>query len=319
MPHRLKKTLSDRPALFIVLLVFCMAIWGGSWTSGKLVADAVHPFVLSFLRFFVTFLCFVPAVIVLRQNLKIGLKGLLFAAAAGALMNLYSYLFFRGLEPGQAGLGGVLVTSLNPVFTFLLSLALFRMRIGAGRIIGLALGVAGGLVILEIWNISPASLLSSGNLVFIIGSVVWSILTIVSGEAQKRATIFAFGFFMYGFSSLFGLPFALAAGLADVVKLDLGFWLNILYLGAASTFFATSVFFYAARKLTAGRASSFSLFTPVFAVVSSYFVLGEIPTVFTITGGVIAMIGIYLINRKGKQDPAPRSAAMKGDAADVEK
>ncbi len=126
MLHRLRKILSDRPVLFIVLLVFCMAIWGGSWTSGKLVANIVHPFVLAWLRFFVTFLCFIPAVAVFRQSLKIGWKSLLVSAVAGALMNLYSYLFFWGLEPGQPGLGGVLVTSCNPVFTFLLALAVFR-------------------------------------------------------------------------------------------------------------------------------------------------------------------------------------------------
>jgi drug/metabolite transporter (DMT)-like permease len=307
--HKLRKTLSERPALFTVLLVFCMAIWGGSWTSGKLVANAVHPFVLAFLRFFVTFLCFIPAVAVFRQRLRIGLKSLLFSAAAGALMNLYSYLFFWGLEPGQPGLGGVLVTSCNPVFTFLLSLAFFRKRIGAREIVGLALGVAGGLVILEIWSVSLARLLASGNLIFIIGSVVWSLLTIVSGEAQRRTTIFAFGFYMYGFSSLLGLPFALPFGLADALRLDLGFWLNLVYLGAASRFFATSVYFYAAKKISAGRASSFSLFTPLFAVVSSYVVLGEIPTIFTILGGLIAMIGIYLINRKGKPELAPRGVA----------
>ncbi len=160
--------------------------------------------------------------------------------------------------------------------------------------------MAGGLVILEIWNASLGRLLASGNLVFLVGSVVWSVLTIVSGEAQKRTSLFTFGFYMYGFSSLFGLPFALPFASAGILRLGPGFWLNIVYLGAASTFFATSVYFYAAKKLSAGRASSFSLFTPVFAVVSSFFILGEIPTIFTVIGGAAAMVGIYLINRKAK-------------------
>jgi drug/metabolite transporter (DMT)-like permease len=291
---------------FVVLLIFAMAVWGGSWTSAKLIANTVHPLVLTFLRFFVTFLCFVPAVAIRRQSLKIDLRSLLFTAAAAVLMNLYSFLFFAGLEPGRPGSGGVLVTTLNPVFTFALSLLIYKKRIGPKAIVGLALGVAGGLVLLHIWNASFAGLLSSGNFMFVIASAVWALLTIISGEAQKKTPLFVFGFYMYGISTLIGFGCALPFGLEQAFRQSPTFWLNILYLGAASTFFATSVYFFAAKKISANRASSFSLFVPVFAVLASLFVLGEIPTIFTVIGGAIAMIGIYLINRKAKARP-PRS------------
>jgi drug/metabolite transporter (DMT)-like permease len=43
------------------------------------------------------------------------------------------------------------------------------------------------------------------------------------------------------------------------------------------------------------------LLVPFFAVVISYFVLDEIPKVFTIAGGILAMASIYLINKKSER------------------
>ena len=120
-------------------------------------------------------------------------------------MTVYNQLFFRGLKNGLAGAGGVLVTTTNPLFTYAFWIILYKKQLKAGAIIGLILGLIGGLVLLEIWRISLDALLLSGNLFFIIASIIWAFITLTSQETQKRTGFLTYCFYLYGLSSLFGL------------------------------------------------------------------------------------------------------------------
>ncbi len=283
---------------FIFLLVLSMMIWGGSWTSAKLVANTVSPFNLAFLRFFLSFLSFIPMLFIFREKLVIDRKTLVLILFSSVLVVSYNILFFLALKTGLAGAGGVLVTSINPVFTFLLSMIIFKKRISIRESAGFLLGLAGGLVLLQIWDTNPAKLFASGNLIFIMASLVWALLTITGGEVQKKVSIFVFSFYMYGISSVMEFFIALPFGIKEIFRADWLFWLNFFYLSIISTVFATSVYFLSSKKISANRTSSFILLVPLFAVVISFFVLKEIPKISTIIGGILSMAAIYLINRK---------------------
>ena len=296
MIHKFKNQIRSNEYFFIVLLIAAMAIWGGSWTSGKIVSGVVTPVVLTFLRFFISFIAFIPLLVIFKEKLSIDKKSLLLTMLASVFVVAYNILFFLGLEVGMAGAGGVLVTSINPIFTFLLSLIIFRTAISLKEIIGLVLGLTAGLILVGIWNIN--NLFVSGNLIFLIASAIWSVITITGAEVQKKNSLFTYSFYLYGMSSLMMLPFAIPSGLMDIFKADHVFWLNVLYLSVISTVFATSVFFFSSKKISANRASSFILLVPVFALGVSFLVLGEIPNLPTIIGGIMAICGTYLINRK---------------------
>jgi drug/metabolite transporter (DMT)-like permease len=286
--------------LFIVLLIVAMAVWGGSWVSGKIITSSMHPLAVAFYRFVITFLAFIPTLFILRQKPVIDRTTVLLIAGGAAIMTGYNLLFFAGLSTGLSGSGGVLVTSINPVFTFLIASVLFRKKIRARDVVGMVLGVTGGLVLLEVWQLSAGDLMSSGNLMFIIASVLWAVLTIVSGQAQKRVSVFVYCFYLYGIASLISFFIALPFGIEKAFLPDPAFWTNIVYLSVVTSFCATTIYFFASKKLSAGRASSFSLFVPFFAVMISFLVLGEIPKPVTVIGGLCAMGAIYLINGKSR-------------------
>jgi drug/metabolite transporter (DMT)-like permease len=284
---------------FIILIIISMMIWGGSWVSAKFVSSLVAPEVLVFWRFLITFLSFIPVVIIFKENLKVDIKSLIILFICALILAVYNFLFFTGLKIGFAGAGGVLVTCINPIFTFIISLIIFKVKIHLKEAIGLILGLIGGLVILQIWNISISKLLLSGNLVFLIASLSWATLTIVSQRVQKKVSLFVFSFYLYGFSTLITFFFALPHGIITVFDLHISFWLNILYLAIISTTFATTVFFLGSRRLGSNSASSFMFLVPVSALFFSFIILHEIPNIFTISGGILAMTAVYLINYKG--------------------
>jgi drug/metabolite transporter (DMT)-like permease len=279
---------------FVILLIFAMAIWGGSWTSAKIIADSVSPAVLTFIRFFISFISFIPMLVIFKERPYIGGKSAVLTAVSSLLMVSYNILFFLGLKHGSAGAGGVLVTSINPVFTFLLSLLIFKTGISARETIGLSLGLVAGVILLGIWNID--NLFMSGNMIFLSASIVWAFLTLTVSEIQKNTSIFVYSFYMYGLSSLILFFISIPYGLTDISRMDGIFWINIVYLSVISTVFATSIFFIGSKRLSANRASSFMLLVPVFAVIISFFILGENPRISTVIGGIVAICGIYLMN-----------------------
>jgi drug/metabolite transporter (DMT)-like permease len=298
MNNRFIKAIKSSDSIFIILLIMAMLIWGGSWTSGKIVAKSVHPFVLGFVRFFITFLSFIPALIIFKEKLSVDKRTFILITASSLLLILYITLFFLGLQLGMAGAGGVLANCIIPIFTFLLSLIFLKKKIVLKEIIGLILGFSAGLILLEIWNTGYAKLFNSGNIFFIIASFIWALITIISGEVQKKLSIFVFSFYMYGIATVIWFFLALPFEPQKVFNMDSVFWINILYLSVISTFGANSIYFFSSKKISASKTSSFLLLVPLFAVIISFFVLGEIPKTYTIAGGVLTMISIYLINKK---------------------
>jgi drug/metabolite transporter (DMT)-like permease len=298
MNNRLFKYLKSKESFFAILLIFAMLIWGGSWTSGKIIAKSVHPFVLGFVRFLITFLSFIPTLVIFKEKLSVDKRTLLLTVICSLLLILYITLFFLGLQLGMAGAGGVLVNCIIPIFTFLLSLVFFKKNIALKDIIGLVLGFIAGLILLEVWNTGFDKLFNSGNFFFIIAAFVWALITIISGEIQKKLSIFVFSFYMYGIATVIWFFIALPYEPQKVFSMDMGFWINIFYLSVISTFVANSVYFFSSKKISASKTSSFLLLVPFFAVIISFFILDEIPGIYTIAGGILAMISIYLINKK---------------------
>ncbi|MCX6639656.1 MAG: DMT family transporter [bacterium] len=292
-------TLHKNPsnALFTLLMLLAMTAWGGSWVSAKLIAHLESPEVLIFWRFLFTFVSFLPVMLILKKSFRLSRSGLLKVVLGALLIVGYNKFFFLGLQFGLAGAGGVLVTTLNPVLTFLFALLLFKKAISRNQILGLILGFIGGAILLEIWKFSAEHLLHSGNAYFLIASVSWALLTLTSEKSRNDLSPIVFSFYVYGVSALLDLFLAMPhGGVFKVFQHDALFWLNIVYLSIFATTFATTVYFIASGRLGSQKASSFIFLVPVSAVLLSWGMLHETPKIPTIIGGLIAISAVYLIN-----------------------
>jgi drug/metabolite transporter (DMT)-like permease len=292
--HNYKKSTLILP----LLMVISMIIWGGSWVSAKILSQRLPPETLSFWRFLLSFVSFVPFIFMLPKPIRFNFRGFVYSAFGAILMSLYMYFFFMGLESWFAGYAGVFVTSMIPLMTFLFSLALYRKGSSATEIIGLALGMTGAAILLKLWEFDSGLFLSSDNLLLIICPSLWALLTICSQRAAVNISIYVFSFATYGFSTLLFLPSAIDQGIWAVLNQDMEFWFNMFFLSVLSGTIATTIFFVAAEKLGAYHASAYAFLVPFSALMLSWIFLGETPEISTIIGGTIAIIAVYMINRE---------------------
>ncbi len=227
----------------ISLMLLSMTIWGGTWTSSKVIANMAAPEVLIFWRFLFTAVSMLPVMFLYRKSFSIPRKSIGLLLLGTLFLLLYNKFFFWGLQNGLAGAGGVLVTTLNPILTFLFSIIIFRRKAKRMQLAGLTIGLIGGAIILHIWSIDLTSLFASGNAFFLLATTCWALLTITSEKSKRVVSPFVFSFYVYCFLTIIDFFLALPSGVFRVFSFGHIFWWNILYMSVFATTFATTVFF----------------------------------------------------------------------------
>ena len=286
-----------------ILLLLAMTAWGASWTSGKMIADFAAPQLIIFWRFTVTFLTFIPIMLFFKKPFKLNRKAFIQVTLGALFIISYNNCFFTGLTHGFAGAGGVLVTTLNPIFTFIMSLIIFKRKLTIKGASGILLGLLGGLMILQIWEVNLDKLITSGNLFFALASFSWASLSVTSEYSKKDVSPLVFSFYVYGMAALLDLIFVNPSELSMPLHFSFTFWFNLVYLSLFATTFATTIYFAASTHLGSHRSSSFIFLVPFSAVLISWMILGEKPQFTTILGGITAIAAVYLINAVRQEKP----------------
>ena len=285
--------------IFSILLVVAMLFWGSSWPSSKILVSYAGADIVTFWRFFFALLASLPLIIILRIPLRIAKENCKFLFLASLFNCLYSIAYFVGLNYGSAGKGGVLVTTLTPIFAYLLTIFIAKLKkdstkkVQKNEILGLGLGILAGICLLNLGSLQE--LFGKFNTLFVFCALDWALLTLVC--QRIRIHPIAINFYITLFSVVIFSPLLVFNQNAFVVfSFDGYFWSMLFIVSVLSTAIGTSIYYMGIAQVGAAKASTFALLVPAFALLSSYFILCEIPSVLTLIGGTIAVCATYLIN-----------------------
>ncbi|MBK7039256.1 MAG: DMT family transporter [Bacteroidetes bacterium] len=293
-------SLAKNKHFLIVGISLSMLIWGMSWPSAKVLSHYGKPLEIALIRFVFTFISLFVLLHVLKVKLSIQTKGLPSLLIASVLIALYSMLFFTGILKGMPGAGGVLVTTMTPIVSYMLALIIQKRKPSGKELIGLLIGLLAGCILLSIWN-HASQILQSGNLFFILSTLVWAILSRITALSFKYGSPLAFSLWMYLLCILILTCFVDLQSIKQIlIKGDTMFWGNMLFNGIVNTGIATTFFFYATSKIGAEKTSSFIYIVPFAAAISSYIAIGEIIQWNTIVGGLLGIVAVWVINKKIK-------------------
>lgn len=282
---------------FYILLVIAMISWGFAWPSAKSIVGLENPNVIIFWRFLATAISILPILLWRKESLRLpDIKSFFQVCVGGVLYTVYNQFFLLGLSSGFAGAGGVLVTTMNPIFTYILGHLLQKQYPGKKDAFGLLLGLSGGLVLLHIWDKPTEGVFQSGNIFFLLCAFSWAILSMNSHSTGQKISPLVYSFYVFTIGTIFDFIFALPYGLSNVFSLDWMFWGQIFYLSVISTTFGTTVYFFASTKLGSRIASSFIFLVPATAVLGSWIFLGEVPSLTTLFGGSLAVSAVLILN-----------------------
>ena len=280
-------------------MVFAMITWGYSWVGAKILGPYGHVSTKIFLRFFFASIALIPILLKYRIPFRIDKKGFIFILWNSISLCSYNYFYFKSTHMGLAGVGGVLVTTLNPILTSLFVFSfLVRSSAKLKEFIGLIMGLTGGSIIMRLWEMDIALMISSGNIFYILASCSWVSVTITSQKSKNHIHFLTYSFWSFLSSSLLSFSFCEIESISQTINYDWIYWLNIFLLSIVVMSFANTMYFFASSKIGAVKASSFIFVVPLTAIIFSKIILNEQVLYTTVLGGVLSIIAVYLINRK---------------------
>ena len=280
-------------------LVIAMIFWGISWPSSKILTFYTDPFTLMFLKFFISAIALIPIFLLLNDKRFFSAQVIKPLVVATFFIILYNLFFFYGLKYGLAGLGGIVVTGSNPIFTFLIVAIIDKINIPKRKKVALIIGLIGTAITLHIENLNLKELVDGGNLFFLLASLSWSLVTIYSTNAKQHLNSLLFSIYLYAGSSVITyVLFIDNNSLIEIFTFEFLFWVNLFFVTIITTAISTTIYFKASNILGASNASSFIFLVPIVAVLSSAILLNEVPNITSLIGGTLLIFSVWLINKK---------------------
>ncbi len=283
---------------FMLLMILAMFLWGAGWPALKMITTQVSFEVLTFWRFFLMIFAMIPIVIYIKKPLHVNKTSLKYIGI-NALLNVAFMIFaFLGVKEGSASAGGVMITTLSPLFTFLLITTLFKKSLTSSQIMGLFIGLVGGFIMTNVYENGFLYLFEAGNIYFILAALTWAVVTLVAQSSHSHIDPIHFSFYIAIVATFIMGLIAIDSDIWVVFNQGSEFWLPLLYLSVFGQSIATTIFYVATSKLGSSKASSFMFLVPLFALISSSLILGEAIYLHILFGGFLSLVAVYLINFK---------------------
>ncbi len=281
-----------------ILMGLSMLSWAVAWTSAKIVNNYLSFYNLVFFRFLLGFISLIPLIAgkYFFSLFKLNKINLLYIIITSILFFVYNVCFFMGTHYGFAGKGAILVTTINPLITALI-ISMIKKKISKSEIQGLFLGLIGGSFILNIYVDGFIQIFNITNIYFLICAITWGIITVLTNYAQKDISPQIFIFLCYFFTSVIAIFFADFSSI-DFNKFDSIFYLNFFLVSIGAMSFGTTVYMYATSYLGPIKASVFIFSVPFIAMATAFIFLNESITLNIVIGGLLSLLGIYIINKK---------------------
>jgi len=282
-----------------LLLVLVILIWGNSFVAIKHAVQFLTPMELTILRFIPVALIFGILLLTTRrldlwQMVRRDWLGLVLLGLSGVVA--YNLALNTGESRVPAGTASLII-SLNPTFTFLLSVVFLKERPTIKKAMGLAIAFLGLYVIVRYASNQQIDF-SYLRYVFVtmLAPLCWAIYTILGKPLVARyPPLLVVGGAMIA-ATIPLLFFVRSSLIAKLPTLPPSVWLSIAFLSLACTVFGFVIWFRALQKMEASRAASFVYLEPLFGVSFSKLLLDEPITLALLIGAALLLGGVYLIN-----------------------
>lgn len=286
-------------------MIGVIVLWSGAFAMIKLALEDVTPLDLTLVRFLVAA---VPFAVILAVT---GLPR--FSRAERPRVALIAFLSVAGyhlaLNYGETAVSAgvaALIVATGPVWTALASAVWLRERVTLRKGLGIAIAL-GGVVLLVLGRGEGLTITYLGGaLVALAAPAMWAVSSVASKPLLAKHSPLAFT----SLATLLGtaplLAVAATGTVERVASAGTWTWIAFLHLGIGATVLGYVGFNYALRQLSATETMAYVYLNPLFALVWSYFLTGEVPTAFMAAGGALILLGVAATNWPLKQRASPR-------------
>ena len=283
--------MSTKHTLLILFVVFLL---GSAYPTGKLgLNDSIPPVLFGALRMAVVFICLVPFFKFNIPEKKFIIPLIGFSICFGVAVNMFLYLSINAssiLAPITIG------AQLSIPFGIILSSIFLNEKISYKKWL-LIMTSFFGIVVLafdpKVVDEIIGSLLICGMAFFYGLSQVFS-RYLKDLDIKYTNTIMSFT----GFLILIILSSVFEGNaIQTITNISLESWFTVLYAGAIISLLGHLMMFYLYKFYPLDMVLPFYALFPVFGLILTFFIFGEIPSFITIIGGIIVITSVFFAQK----------------------
>jgi drug/metabolite transporter (DMT)-like permease len=286
----------------MLLLLLPMVVWGSAFDVTKGLVELWPPFTLALVRVGVGTLVLLPVAIARHQRgTRLPWGTIWFMGLLG--VTLY-YLTFNLAMVYVSASQGALVQASIPAMTALVAVVWLRERATAMRWLGIALSVAGVLIVFSGNSSASGQSPMLGNSLMFASVVCWGLYTALAKRVAHFEPL-VMTVCLMGTGTLLLVPFSAYEIMnAGLKPLPIEGWLGLLYLGGVASGLAYAIYNASLRHLDASAVGVYTNLIPIVGVLTGIVFLGEPMSLRAILGGAIVMLGVWITSRSERPERA---------------
>ena len=259
---------------------------------GKLVLLPALIIVLGRVIFAAIFLALLS--LYLKQNIKLNQKrDYFYLFILGIILALHWWTFFQAIQVSTVAVG-LLTYSTFPIFVTFLEPYFFKEKIKRSDIFLAVITFLG--VILVVPRFEIANNITRGALWGIASGFTFAVLSLLNRKYVKKYSSIVIAFYQDSAAAIVLLPFLFLMEFTITIK-DI---LLLVLLGVCFTAIAHTLFIKGLTNIKAQTASIIACLEPVYGIVIAIFLLGEVPGLRIISGGMLILAATVCATIKQK-------------------
>ena len=284
--------------LLALTLALMLLLWSFNYIAGKIALRHLDPISLACFRIELAAIIMLPIYFSRRQRAALRLRDLwpfVYLGFWGVVVN--QGLFTIGLNYTTSDHSAVII-AVGPIIILLLARIMKLEAVTPAKILGMAVAFA-GVFLLEAENGSPVhSPFLVGDLITLSGTMGFALYTVLGKKVAGQYDAIAMNTFNCVAAAIMLLPLTVRQGMRlDWRAVGWPGWLGMIYMAAASSVAAYTLFYWVLRYMTASRVAAISYFQPVAVILLSVAFLSDHPTRNLLLGTALVLLGVYLAER----------------------
>ncbi len=278
-----------------------VVFWGLSFVATKAVLREISPTSLIFVRFSLGTI-FLLTILSLRGKHPMPPRDAWAPLALMGFVGVFVHQMLQGygLTVATAVHTGWLI-GLIPVWSALLSAIILKERFGWMKLLGLAGGFAGAVLVITQGDFGRNTLQlpsTRGDFLILLSTVNWAVYTVLCHGTIRRLGPLRATAGMMLFGTLMLAPlFFWNRGWLEVAKLSTAGWAELLFLGFACAGLGYLFWYGALERIEASRVAAYLYLEPFVTLLAAVALLGEKVHGMTILGGLLVLLSVYGIQR----------------------
>ena len=283
--------------LGVAAVVVTVVLWASAFVGIRAVGPSFSPGPLTLGRLAIAAVILGLVVLPRLRNLPKGREwwpilayGVMWFGGYNVALNAAEHM----LDAGTAAL----LINVNPILVAVMAGLILKEGFPRWLIIGSLIAFA-GVAVIALGSGQRSTADVAGVLLCLLAAALAAVSVIVQKPVLRKFPAAQATWFGIMVGALCCLPFS-GQLITELQAAPLPATLGLLYLGIFPTAIAFTTWAYALSLIDAGRLAATTYLVPGTTILISWLVLGEIPTIWGLVGGVICLVGVGLTRRRSR-------------------